>query len=329
MESTRLIFADSRNRDVNLFPDGNSYTLHLSTPVKNVKRVDLVSARVPNTMYNLNTKSNVITTNTSNIALNPGFYSTYGLANAVSVAGTSSYLSLNYLQNEGHFIFSCPVAFTLKINTLEMSNLLGIPYGTTFGSSPVTSFDPFFGPNIFRSNTLVSMTMNEFIFLDIDELKTPSHIDARSLDRNTGTVSGSNINRAFAPIMMDCPSGSMKIYHENSDYTVSVEYPEPINSLQRLTVRWFNANGSLLDFKGYFNHAFILKLHVLENDVRRLPPPPPLQDVEIKRIVEAMTMVPPPPPEEKRKRIPWVLIFLALIGAFIAWKTLAQRAVTA
>jgi cytochrome c1 len=109
---------------------------------------------------------------------------------------------------------------------------------------------------------------------------------------------------------------------------ISVEYPEPINSLQRLTVRWFDTNGTLLNFRGYSNHAFILKLHVLENDVRRLPPPPPLQDVEIKRIVEAMTMVPPPPPE-KRKRIPWVFIFLALIGAFIAWKTLAQRAVTA
>jgi hypothetical protein len=114
MESTRLIFADSRNRDVTLYPDGNSYTLHLSTPVKNVKRVDLVSARVPNTMYNLNTNSNVITTNTSNIAINPGFYSTYGLANAVTLAGTSSYLTLNYLQNEGHFIFFFPDAFYIE-----------------------------------------------------------------------------------------------------------------------------------------------------------------------------------------------------------------------
>ena len=97
-----------------------------------MKRVDLVSARVPNTMYNLNTNSNVITTGTSNIALNPGFYSTYGLANVVSVAGLSTYLTLNYSKNEGRFIFSCPTAFTLKINSSEMSNLLGIPYGTTF-----------------------------------------------------------------------------------------------------------------------------------------------------------------------------------------------------
>jgi hypothetical protein len=101
----------------------------------------------------------------------------------------------------------------------------------------------------------------------------------------------------------------MKIYHENSDYVVSVEYPEPINSLQRLTVRWFDANGNLLDFKGYFNHAFILKLHVLENDVRRLPPPPPLQDVEIKENRGGNDNGASTTPEEKRKRVPWVLIF--------------------
>jgi len=44
---TRLVFADSKNRDLKLYPSGNSYVLHLTTPIKNVSRVDLVSARVP------------------------------------------------------------------------------------------------------------------------------------------------------------------------------------------------------------------------------------------------------------------------------------------
>ena len=34
---TRLLFADSTNRD---YPSGNSYVLHLTSPVKNVERVD-------------------------------------------------------------------------------------------------------------------------------------------------------------------------------------------------------------------------------------------------------------------------------------------------
>jgi len=51
--TTRLLFADSKNRDAALYPSGSSYVLHLTTPIKEIERVDLVSARVPNVMYNL------------------------------------------------------------------------------------------------------------------------------------------------------------------------------------------------------------------------------------------------------------------------------------
>jgi hypothetical protein len=324
MESTRLIFADSRNRDVKLYPSGTSYTLYLTTPIKNVTRVDLVSARVPNTMYNLTNGSNVLTVNSSNISLNQGFYSAGGLASAIAGAVSNGF-SIHYLSNEGHFILSNASTFTFRVNTGEMSNLMGIPQNTTFAPKLATALDPCYSNNyIFKSNTLIHMNANEYIFLDVDELKTPSHIDAKALNGTTGTVTGSNINRAFAPVMMDVPSGGMKIYHENADYTVSVVYPEPINSLQRLTVNWYDTNGRLLDFRGSDYHAFILRAHILEEDVRRLPPPPPLQDVEIKRIVEAMTMVPPPPPEEKRK-FPWVMIVLVFIAAYVAWKFWSRR----
>ena len=75
-----LLFADSRNRDLTLYPSGNSYVLHLTTPVKNIERVDLVSARVPNTIPNLSRGSTVLSINSSNVSLNTGFYSVYGLA---------------------------------------------------------------------------------------------------------------------------------------------------------------------------------------------------------------------------------------------------------
>ena len=80
--STRLLFADSKNRD---YPSGNSYVLHLTRPIKNIERVDLVSARVPNTMWNCTQGSNVFSTDTSNVSINPGFYSAYTLAQDVTV----------------------------------------------------------------------------------------------------------------------------------------------------------------------------------------------------------------------------------------------------
>lgn len=284
MESTRLIFADSRNRDVTLYPSGNSYTLHLTTPIKNVTRVELISARVPNTMYNLTNGSSVLTINSTDTSLNQGFYSAGGISSALTTA-VNSVFTMNYLSDEGRFILSSIASFNFSINSSELSELVGIPQGTTFTSTLATSLDPFYASKfIFKSNTMIHMNANEYIFLDIDELKTPSHIDAKALVGASGTVSGSNINRAFAPIMMDTSSGGMKIYSESSDYTVSVSYPEPINSLQRLTVRWYDANGSLLNFRGSDYHAFILRAHVLEEDPRRLPPPSPLQDVGIKRM---------------------------------------------
>ena len=43
-QKSLLLFADSKNRD---YPSGNSYVIHLTRPIKNIERVDLVSARVP------------------------------------------------------------------------------------------------------------------------------------------------------------------------------------------------------------------------------------------------------------------------------------------
>ena len=55
-----LLFSSSNSRDASLYPSGNSYTLYLSSPVKNIERIDLVSARVPNTIYNLTNGTGVL-----------------------------------------------------------------------------------------------------------------------------------------------------------------------------------------------------------------------------------------------------------------------------
>ena len=326
MTSTRthLLFADSKNRDVGLFPSGNSYVLHLTTPIKDIERVDLVSARVPNVMYNLTQGSNVLAVNSSNVSINPGFYSVYGLAQAL----TTATLTLEYLPDEGHFIFSSTTPFTIYIHSAELSRMLGLSRGVTHTGALAPPTDPSYtGKYILRSSTLVDMSLNEYIFLDIDELRTPSHVDTGALVSSSGTVSGSNANRNFAPVIMDVGSACIKNFHENKDYRVSVEYPEPIASLQRLTVRWVDKSGKPLDFRGWDTNAFVLRIHIKNRDREiQLPPPPPLQDVELKRIIDAMTLaLPPPPKDEKKFKIPWFLLVLAtLIGIFI-WKTFGPK----
>lgn len=315
---THLLFADSKNRDVQLYPSGSSYVLHLTTPIKDIERVDLVSARVPNTMYNLTNGSNVISVNSSNVSLNPGFYSVYGLAQAL----TTTSLTLEYLPDEGHFLFSSAASFTVFIHSAELSKMLGLSRGTTHTSALAGPTDPSYATKyILRSSTLVDMSLNEYVFLDIDELRTPNHVDTGSLQGNTGTVSGSNANRNFAPVIMDVGSACIKNFHENKDYRVSVQYPEPIASLQRLTVRWVDKSGNPLDFRGWDTNAFVLRIHIRDQE-RPPPPPPPLQDVEIRRIVEAMTFqIPKPEKESTRPKIQWWLVVLAILGFIFVWKT--------
>lgn len=323
-ETTRLLFVDSKNRDTSIYSTGTSYTLHLTTPIKNVTRVDLVSARVPNTMFNLTSGSNVFAFNGSNVSINAGFYSAYDLASAVTDQGS---VTLDYLAPEGKFVFSSTTpTFTIEIWSSEFARLAGLVQNTLYTAATATILDPnYSGLNIIKSSTMANLNLNEYVFLDIDELKTPWNIDAKAMDSSKGTFLGTNATRMFAPIVMDVSSGCIKNFHENRDYRVCTWYPEPIGTLSRLTINWYDKDGSPLNFRGWDTNAFLLRLYVTEDEGRHLPPPPPLQDVEIRRIVEAMTLRPPEAPKENQKRkIPWWIIVLVILGSILAWRNFSN-----
>ena len=319
---SRLLFADSKNRDVTLYPSGNSYVLHLTTPIKDIERVDLVSARVPNTMYNLTRGSNVLAINSSNVSINPGFYSVYGLAQAL----TTTTLTLEYLPDEGHFLFSSSTVFSILIHSHEIATMLGITKGVNLTSSLAGPTDPVYtGKYILRSTTLVNMSLNEYIFLDIDELRTPSHVDTGAITGALGTITGSNSNRNFAPVMMDVGSACVKNFHENKDYQVSVSYPEPIASLQRLTVRWVDKTGAPLNFRGWETNAFVLRLHIRdrereeeEEDLKQLTNR--VGQLELQRMLDEQAKPPPPPPPPKKTPFgKWTILVLLLLIALGYW----------
>ena len=330
-----LLFADSKNRDVQLYPSGNSYVLHLTTPIKDIERVDLVSARVPNTIANLTCGSNVLAVNSSNVSLNPGFYSVYGLAQAL----TNSFVSLGgaiaeYLPDEGHFLFSSVTPFTLLIYYQELATMLGLPKSQTLTAALAGPTDPTYtGKYILRSTTLVDMSTNEIISLDIDELRTPSHMDTGAITGPLGTITGSNTNRSFAPIMLNVGSGCIKTFTENGDYAISATYPEPIASLQRLTVRWVDKTGAPVNFRGWETNAFMLRLHI--RDREREDEEENLKDLslrlaqlELKRILDEQTTL-KPVKEEPKKKTPFgkwtVLVVLALLAlGYWGYKTFVR-----
>ena len=271
--STRelIVFADSIQRDTTLYPSGNSYTIHLTNPIKNITKVDLVSAVVPNTMYNLTSTSNVLQVDTSNIFLNPGFYSTTSLVTAFnkSVQVSLELATMTYLPGEGKFIFYGNLA-SVTCLTSDISKLLGLPLGTTTASA-LSSNQEFAGmwpsaTTYVKSASVVNMSINEYVWLDIAEFRTPLTVDAKQLSLKAWgqvTTSGSTAATSFALIPMDVSSGVYKSFKEESDYRVSVEFPSRIDSIERLTVTWRDRYGNPLNFNGLDTNSFGVRVHTV------------------------------------------------------------------
>jgi hypothetical protein len=319
-----------------LFPNGNSYVLHLTAPLHSVIQVDLVTAKVPNSVYNLTNGSNVFMFTTSNVAKDvsvaPGYYSATGLARALVNASGTTLFNLEFLQDEGRYLLSSNIEFTLEATTSEIRRALGFASGTltsfAASTSPVYANDTNYqGKWLYKSTKLIDLTTAEYLFLDIDELRTTSVIDAKKLVGATGTTEGATMRSTFGQVPMDVPSGTIKNFKETSDYKQYVQFTTPIPKLDRLTVRWVDHRGKLVNFQDFNNNAFTLRFHC---EYRKLPEPVvPLQDVEIRRIVEAMTYVTPKEESKKRPRIPWWLILVVVLSAYVAWRLKPAPAVPA
>jgi hypothetical protein len=240
-----------------------------------------------------------------------------------------SALTVTYLPDEGRFVFTAASQFTMSAVTLELQTALGVAAGTltsfTAASSPIYVNDPTFtGLSLYKSTTLVVLNVTEYVFLDIEELRTTSVLDAKKLIN--GTTDGSSIRSTFGMVPLDVTSGTIKNFKEGSDYKQYLDYDTPIPKIQRLTVRWLNSKGASVNFQGYNTNAFTLRVHC---EYKEPPPPtPPLQDVQIQRIIDAMSMIPPPPKPEPEKRAfgRWVIVVLIVgfVTAYIAYMRLLK-----
>jgi hypothetical protein len=328
-QRVKYVYVDSSSRDTALYPSGNTYTLHLTAPLHSVVRVDLVNAKVPNTLYNITNGTGIFTFNSVQYSLAPGYYSSYGLASALTNTTGGTALTVNYLADEGRFMFTSASPFTFSANTLELQTALGVAAGTlnsfTAASSPIYVNDPTYtGLYLYKSTTLVMLNVTEYVFLDIEELRTTSVIDAKKLVN--GTTEGTTIRSTFGMVPLDVPSGTIKNFKETADYKQYLDYDTPIPKIQRLTVRWLDSRGVPINFQGFDKNAFTLRIHCEYHEPP--PPTPPLQDVQIQRIIDAMSMAPPPPkpPPETRMIGRWVIVLLvlAILVGYIAYMRLLK-----
>jgi hypothetical protein len=317
------VYVDSVNRSSDA--SGNSYSLTLTSPLKNVVRVDLVSAKVPNTMYNITNGVAAISFNSTPFTIVNGFYSAIGLA--ATLYGISS-INVDYSPDDGKMIFWSSTSFTVTPNTLEMARATGLTNGVTYtgvlySSTPFASYTKYTGKYIVHSDNVVDLSITDFVFLDILELRSQMMIDSKSFKGST--YPGSTIARSFGAIPLDVPSSAIKIFKETSDYSMHVAFTSPIPQISRFTIQWLDVNGLPLIFNGFEHNSFLLRVHQLP-----LFEPDPLpkdtdEDVLMRKVQRAIQdALPPPTPPHKR---PWGFMFLVavLVLAAVYFKTRTTR----
>lgn len=305
----QYVYTDSSYRDTSIYPYGNSYTTYLTTPLKNITQVDVVQAKIPNSFYNYKSGDFLL----SNVAytIPAGFYSSYGLTKILS---SLTGLYVDYLTDEGKFIFSSIGQFGISL-TGDFVNILGNVYGTSYLSTGTPYQNLYPSLYILKSQGEVFLNQTSCVVLDIQELRNSTFIDTRPLSGYTYT---NTISRSLAVIPLDVASAQIKTFKEKTDYEISAFFPQPIESLQRITLQWLDTNGNLLNFNGVDQNSVLLRVHC--NPPRE--PEPEEKDTELDLLEKRMTRaiqdaIPPPKPEKKPTLLYAVIAILVATVLFL------------
>lgn len=256
----KYLYIDSRNRLPGQF--GNSYSVWTSGTIRMVKSVELVCARIPNTIYNIPNGSNVLQINSTPINLSPGFYSASSLVNDLTLQSNLSSIGMTttYLQSEGKLVLSNTTAFSF---VTQNGAQFGFPSNVTITSSLGTFANAIYNSTIVgryfvKSSNVIDLTTTDFVFLDIEELRDSSMYDSSS----TNGIGG-NVRRTFGPIPLNVISGGIKTFTENTDFKLCVSFDPPIRSLERLNLAWRDSTGKIVNFNGFEDNSVLLRFHCL------------------------------------------------------------------
>lgn len=127
-------------------------------------------------------------------------------------------------------------------------------------------------------DAFVPVSDHRYVFLDIDELRNKggTHVCMSNASYQSVIVSynpdGSYVTQDvkynnpiisgyFTHMLYTGGPGSNIFYTENSSYTSSVRFSQPIESLKQLTVRWVDRFNQPVYFKDSIDHMFTLRVY--------------------------------------------------------------------
>jgi hypothetical protein len=299
------VYVDSANRPQG--QSGNNYTMSLTRPLKNITQVDLVSANIPKTYYNITNGTFVI--NSITITLPDGFYTPQGIS--VYLNSLLTGISVDYLENEGKFLFGSAAEFTMSV-PVNLQSILGISGGSSIPTYGVYT-TLYNSPYILLSSNAVNINIYDYVYLDIQELRNNSVIGTNKQSTTGGTYTGGTIARTFAGIPMDIQYSNKKTFGEGTDFKISIYFEHPIPSIDKLTTVWTDGNGQTISFNGVEQNSYVLRVHTLDY-VEPQEPKESDEEILLRKIQRAIEdSIPPPKPETGPKRILLVGIIIGLL----------------
>lgn len=254
---TRLV-VDSRDRNLDLFPNPSKYEIELDEDINDVISAELIIADVPLKGYNINKFNNVIHVNWNgdslNITIPEGNYDASTLLsvmNAVFTGATDINASYDSVKDKYTFRSAYSFSFVFKgdrvlidgnqFNTLYKTNtcaqVIGFAnkdYLCDIDSDPLKPF-------LLQSVNRLNFEMNNYAILNID---------ACSVNKSVNNV----INKSFAIIGKSYTN--MNIYH---DTRIKKGFNPPIAKLSKLRITFKDYWGNLYDFQ---NHDHRIELHL-------------------------------------------------------------------
>ena len=280
---TYTVQVDSRDRDAS--QTANNYVMYLTEPVKLISDVIIRDIQVPNSTYNvvdgnntfdiIGTAGNAITT--INVEIEPGSYSGLDLASHLynitaykSIAGTPN-LDANwnvvYRTGSKKFIFTQGSEFQLEFPS-------GSDLMDTLGFNPLPLIKPSIGGSsyyvnditlqdeVLPSDRIADLVKDKYFYLEIAELTDPLVQTAKH--SGTNGLTGSNLSRIFGKVPVYAGPGNDVFFDRNNTYKLVRSYQSPLTSLARLSIKWTDYQGNLINFNGLSENSFTLEL-VCEN----------------------------------------------------------------
>ena len=267
---THTIQVDSRDRDSS--QSANNYSMYLTEPIKHIREVIIRDIQVPNSTYNVVEGKNTMTINGTPIQIAPGSYSGLDLASQIfNITTTQAFVDVtwNVIYDTGtkKFIFTQAPAFTINfnINDADLADTLGFDITATITINSTAGVTPYYYAqditlqnNWLPSERVANLVKDKYFYLSIEEFLDPRVQTAKRAGASGFT--GNNLSRIFGKVPVYAGPGNDVYFDRNSSYKLVRSYISSLTSVSRLTIRWIDYKGDLINFNGLNSNSFTLEL---------------------------------------------------------------------